>query len=90
MNQPHFYRDVPRMGNVALSRHAIERAERLGLTQKMIEDVLWLGRDTPDGFQVTLREYNNIRFVIMLRPKPFKGAKLVKTLYKIDPRASAR
>ena len=71
------------MGNVALSRHAQSRAERDGITEAMVLDVLLQGTDTPDG-NSTWRELKGIRLVIV-EPTPFRGAQLVTTMYRVKP-----
>jgi len=65
---------MPGLGHVAISRHALAKAESLGITQAVLESTLREGSDTPDGFDIVLRELNNIRLVVLLKPEPFKGA----------------
>ena len=86
----HHYRDVPRLGNVAVSRHAIEQAESLGVGDAVLEDVLFTGADTPDGMQVVWRQKFHIRMVVILRPEPFTGSRLVVTIYRVDPNAQGQ
>ena len=78
------------MGTVELSKHAQERAINSGITEFQIENLLYEGEDIPDGTDVTLRDHKGIRAVILLYPKPDKKSKLVKTIFKIDPRESIR
>jgi len=79
----HRYDDVPGHGRVVLSHHAQDRAEEQQITDRQIEDVLFEGHDIPDG-DSTLREFKGIR-VVIITPSPWKGAKLVKTIYKVLP-----
>lgn len=84
----HFYEDVPGLGNVAISRHAQEKMEHHGITEAVLEDVLWGGRDRPDG-NSTWREKAGVRLVIV-RPEPFRGAMLVVTAFRVMPQARVR
>ena len=84
----HYFEDVPGLGNVALSRHAQTRAEQDGISEAMVLDVLLQGQDTPDG-DSTWRELKGVRLVIV-DPTPFRGAKLVTTMYRVKPPMRAR
>lgn len=86
----HFYRDVPRLGNVALTRHAQERAQALGIKDSHVQDLLFSGNDTPDGMDVLWRERGRFRMVILLKPTPYRGAALVKTIYEVEEQAKAK
>jgi hypothetical protein len=86
----YFFDDVPRLGNVVLSRHAQDRAYQEGISEEEIEQALLHGKDTPDGMDVLWRERKNLRLVILLRPVPDRGAKLVKTLFRVKPSWAAR
>ena len=88
----HFYRDVPGLGNVAVSRHAQARADEEGISQEAFDRVLLspLKADVPDGLDVLWRERDGIRLVILLNPTPNLGAKLVKTVYRVEAQAVAR
>jgi hypothetical protein len=85
----HFYRDVPGLGNVAVSRHAQARAEEDGISQESFDRVLLspLSPDVPDGADILWRERDGIRLVILTNPTPNTGAKLVKTIYRIEAQA---
>ena len=87
----HFYRDVPKLGNVAVSRHAQQRAEEDGISQEAFDRVLLtpITPDTPDGADILWRERDGIRLVILTNPTPNTGAKLVKTVYRIEAQAKA-
>lgn len=87
----HFYQNVRGLGNVAVSRHAQERMERKGVTPKLFEKVLLslASKDVPDGQDVVFREGDGLRIVILTNPHPNRGAKLVKTVYRIGGRASS-
>jgi hypothetical protein len=88
----HFYRDVPRLGNVAVSRHAQARAEEDGISQEAFDRVLLNpgGPDLQEGPDVLWRERDGIRLVILTNPTPNLGAKLVKTVYRVEAQAKAR
>lgn len=79
----HFYRDVPRLGNVAVSRHAQERMMDAGIREPMFERVLLAGSDTPIGTNLVWREKDGLRIVILTNPTPNVGAKLIKTVYRV-------
>jgi hypothetical protein len=88
----HFYRNVPKLGNVAVSRHAQARAEEDGLSQEAFDRVLLepIQSDIPDGADILWRERDGIRLVILTNPVPNTGAKLVKTVYRVEAQAKAR
>lgn len=77
----HFYRNVPNLGNVAVSRHAQERIMEARISEPMFERILLCGLDTPIGTNVVWREKDGRRLVILVNPTPNIGAKLVKTVY---------
>lgn len=87
----HFYRDVPGLGNVAISRHAQQRAEEDGISQDAFDRVLLtpIKPDTPDGADILWRERDGIRLVILTNPTPNTGAMLVKTVYRVEAQAKA-
>jgi hypothetical protein len=88
----HFYRNVPKLGNVAVSRHAHARAEEDGISQEAFDRVLLepIQSDIPDGADILWRERDGIRLVILTNPVPNTGAKLVKTVYRVEAQAKAR
>ena len=88
----HFYRDVPGLGNVAVSRHAQGRAEEDGISQEAFDRVLLdpLTADVPDGAEIVWRERDGIRLVILTNPTPNRGAVLVKTVSGVEAQAKAR
>lgn len=87
----HFYRDVPGLGHVAVSRHAQAAMEALGLTDEMFQRILFEPeREVPDGLDVVWRERGGVRAVILLYPTPNRGARLVKTVYRVEAQARAR
>ena len=77
------YVSVPGLGTVILSRHALAQASDLHITEVEIRRTLFHGQDRPDGQEIIWRENGNVRLVILLSPSPDRGAKLVKTLYRI-------
>jgi hypothetical protein len=85
----HFYRDVPGLGNVAVSRHAQARAEEEGISQEAFDRVLLspITPDVPDGLDVVWRERDGIRLVVLTNPTPNVGAKLIKTVYRVGAQA---
>ena len=91
MAMKHFYRDVPRLGNVAVSRHAQARMETDGISQEVFDKALFepTHPDVPDGMDILWRERNGLRIVIITNPTPNTGAKLVKTVYRVQNQASA-
>jgi hypothetical protein len=88
----HFYRDVPRLGHVAVSRHAQAQMDSLGIPQEMFERTLLTPTrpDVHDGLDVAWRERDGIRIVVLLNPVPDRGAKLVKTVFRVGQQAKAR
>ena len=88
----HFYRNVPGLGNVAVSRHAQERMEADGITQEAFDKALLQPTrpDIPDGADILWRERDGLRIVILTNPTPDRGAKLVKTVYRVGSQARAK
>ena len=85
----HYFPNVPGLGNVAVSRHAQERIAQDGISEKDFADALMRGDTIPDGQDVVWREKDGVRIVILRKPTPFKGAMLVKTVYRITAAARA-
>jgi len=54
MAMKHFYRDVPRLGNVAVSRHAQARMEADGISQEVFDKALFepTRPDVPDVMDI--------------------------------------
>src|SRR3954467_10916114 len=73
----HFYRDVPRLGHVAVSRHAQDRMAREGIPPEVFERALLqpVKPDIPDGADILWRERDGLRIVILTNPTPNVGAK---------------
>ena len=86
----HFWEDVPGLGNVAVSRHAQNQARKQGITEERFVQALFHGEQTPDGLGTVWREAGGVRLVILLRPQPFRGAKLVKTVFVVQGQERAR
>ena len=88
----HFYCNVPKLGNVAVSRHAQKRMEEDKISHEAFEHVLLapVKQDIRDGTDILWRERDGIRIVILENPTPASGAKLVKTVYRIEEQAKAR
>lgn len=89
MFDKYYFEDVPGVGNVAVSRHAQERAESEGITNRAFEQALLNGATIPEGPGVLWRELNGIRLVILTRPDPYRGAALVKTCFRVQQQAKA-
>lgn len=86
----HFYRQVPRLGNVAVSRHAQAGMDEDHISDATFKEVLWEGEETKDGQDIVYREGRGIRIVILMNPTPNVGARLVKTVFKIKPQAAVK
>ena len=88
----HFYRNVPKLGHVAVSRHAQRRMEEDHISQELFERALFtpVKPDIREGADILWRERDGIRIVILENPTPPAGAKLVKTVYRIEAQTRAR
>jgi hypothetical protein len=91
MARTHFYRNVKGLGNVAVSRHAQVQMEAAAITQEAFDKALLdpTRSDVPDGLDILWRERDGLRIVILTNPTPNIGAKLVKTVYRVEKQASA-
>jgi len=87
----HFYRDVPGLGNVAVSRHAQARLDIEGISQELFDKVLLhpTKPDISEGPDIVWRERDGVRLVILTKPVPNRGAVLIKTAFRIEQQASA-
>ena len=85
----HYFENVPGLGNVAVSRHAQQRVEDEKISEKAFEDALMSGVDTPEGMEAVGRERGGVRLIIIV-PTPFRGAKLVKTVFRVKAQARSR
>ncbi|MCD6072851.1 MAG: hypothetical protein K0S42_3367 [Microvirga sp.] len=87
----HFYENVPRLGNVAVSRHAQSQMLEAGISQEAFDRALLdpIQPDAPDGQDILWRERDGLRLVILTNPTPNRGAKLVKTVYRVEAQAKA-
>jgi exoribonuclease II len=88
----HFYRNVPKLGHVAVSRHAQNRMEEDNISEEAFERALLtpVKPDIKDGADIVWRERDGIRIVILENPTPPSGAKLVKTVYRIEAQTKAK
>jgi hypothetical protein len=86
-----YYKNVPRLGNVSLTIHAIDQMEERQITSEAFERVLYepIVEDIPEGFSVVRRERDGVRLVILLKPKPNKGSKVITTIYRVQAPAVA-
>jgi hypothetical protein len=90
-DRQHYYPNVPGLGNVAVSRHAQDRMDEHNISQATFESALLTPiKEVEEGTEIVWRERDNIRIVIVQRPVPFRGAKLVKTVMKVGAQAGAR
>jgi hypothetical protein len=91
IKRQHYYTDVPKLGNVAVTRHAQAQMDKEGISPFDFERALLqpIRADRPDGQDVLWRERDGLRIVILMNPTPFAGARLVKTVYRIQPQAKA-
>jgi hypothetical protein len=91
-SRTHFYRDVPRLGNVAVTRHAQARMIDNGITQQQFDKALFepQGPDRMEGYGVLWRERDGVRIVILTNPIPNAGARLVKTVFRVQAQARER
>ena len=85
------YDDVPGLGDVVVSRHAQAKMKEDGIAEDTFQEVLFNGAETREGFDIVRREGKGIRIIIEMRPTPWRGSRLVKTVYKkgtdwVDPR----
>lgn len=80
----YYYQNVPGIGNVAVSRHAQDRAQEDGIPEAAFATALLKGVTVPDGQAVVWRELNGVRIVIVLRPEPFRGAALATTVFRVE------
>lgn len=80
----HFFRDVPKVGNVAVSRHAQENAAEQKITEHDFRLALFEPtRRVSEGFNTVWLERGGIRLVLIPRPEPFRGAALITTAYRL-------
>jgi hypothetical protein len=86
MAMKHFYRDVPRFGNVAVSCTRRPAWRRTASLKKVFDKALFepTRPDVPDGMDILWRERNGLRIVIITNPTPNTEAKLLKTVYCVQ------
>jgi hypothetical protein len=89
VTRAHYYPDVPGLGNVAVSRHAQAQLDLDKISEEVFADVLQDGRDIHEPGGITRREGKGIAIVILNRPEPFRGAMLVKTVFRVKAQATA-
>jgi hypothetical protein len=73
----HYYENVPRLGNVAVSRHAQSQMLDAGISQEAFDRALLdpTQPDAPDGQDILWRERDGLRLVILTNPTPNRGAR---------------
>jgi hypothetical protein len=86
----HYFENVSGLGNVAVSRHAQAKMIAEHITEEQFTTALVDGRDVSSLGGVREREAGGLRLVILERPIPFKGAMLVKTVYRVKEQAKTR
>jgi hypothetical protein len=90
-DRQHYYANVSGLGNVAVSRHAQDRMDEHNISQAAFERALLTPiKEVEEGTEILWRERDGIRIVIVQRPVPFSGAKLVKTVMRVGAQAGAR
>jgi hypothetical protein len=91
VDRKHYYPNVFRLGNVAVSRHAQARMDEQKISQAEFEDVLFQPDkdDIPEyeSKNKVWREKNKLRIVIEKVPTPFSGACLVTTVFRVTRRS---
>lgn len=85
----HYFKDVQGLGNVAVSRHAQARCDGERITEAQFLKAL-NGTRTSDGQGVTWCEADGVRLIVLNNPTPNHGAKLVKTVFRVQPQARVR
>ena len=62
-----------------------------GISQEAFDRVLLepTRPDIPDGADILWRERDGLRLVILANPTPNRGAKLIKTVYRVQAQARA-
>jgi hypothetical protein len=80
------YKQVPDLGNIIVSDHAIMKAERLGISEFQFKKALFEGESIPEGNKILWKEAGRVRLIILLKPnkRKLKAAKLVKTMFIIE------
>jgi hypothetical protein len=90
-DRQHYYPNVAGLGNVAVSRHAQGRMDEHNISHEAFERALFTPtKEFEEGTEILWRERDNVRVVIIQRPVPYRGAKLVKTVIKVGAQAGAR
>lgn len=83
-----YYKDVPKLGNVAVTRHAQQNMIEQKISQQTFDDVLYNGEEEIyDTFDVLRKFGKGICIVILLKPTPDRGAKVVKSTFRVKPQA---
>ena len=72
-------------------RHAQSQMLDAGISQEAFDRALLdpIQPDVPDGQDILWRERDGLRLVILTNPTPNRGAKLVKTVYRVQAQAKA-
>ena len=68
----HYYENVPRLGNVAVSRHAQSQMAEAGISQAAFDRALFdpTQPDASDGQDILWRERHGLRLVILTKARP--------------------
>jgi hypothetical protein len=88
----HFYRDVPGLGHVAVSRHAQDNCVTHSISEEDFEKTLLtpLQPDVSEANGVLWREREGVRLIIIEKPTPFRGAKLVASVFRVQQQSRAK
>lgn len=84
VKREHYWPEVPGLGNIAVSRHAQARMDALGIPDAMFYEVL--SKPTKiidDAKNIRWHDGKGIRIVILTAPEPYRGAWLVKTVFRM-------
>jgi hypothetical protein len=76
-----------RVWNVAVSRLRKRGARRGNRKRRLTVSCCRADTDVPDANDILWRERDGIRLVILTNPTPNLGAKLVKTVYRVEAQA---
>src|SRR5262245_56966154 len=86
LTRRYFYKNIPKLGSVAISRHALSQLDAQDISQVDFELVLRDEKNqVEEGRDVVIRSGQGMRIVILLHPQPYKGERLVVSVHKDKP-----
>jgi len=85
-----FAEEIPGVGDVELSRHAVNRVTADKIPENVFWEVLMRGEVIHEGPDIVWKTGKGIRIVILMRPSPYRGRALVKTAFKLKPSERVR